>query len=72
VLAVTTPGRSSAILHSKNRPLPKGLDVTAEPHDQRCGRDPSAVGPGRSVTRPLLANGPDGWIQIATFTLRGW
>jgi hypothetical protein len=22
--------------------------------------------------RSLLANSPDGWIQIATFTLRGW
>jgi hypothetical protein len=46
VLAVTTSGRSSAILHSKDRQLCKGFDMTAEPTTSGVG-DPSAVRPGR-------------------------
>jgi hypothetical protein len=56
VLAVTTSGRSSAILHSMQRPLGKGSHG-AGPHPRR-----------RRPTRHDLSvqdNGPDGWIQLA-------
>jgi hypothetical protein len=58
VLAVTTSGRSSAILDSRNRQLCKGFDVTAE-----CTT--SGVAP----TRPPVDRATYGWIQSANFIL---
>jgi hypothetical protein len=49
MLAVTTSGRSSAILHSKKRPLCKGFDMVARNRD---GDDPTRH------DLSLLANGP--------------
>jgi Protein of unknown function (DUF998) len=61
VLAMTTSGRSSAILHIKKRPSCKGFDMV-QAHT-RDGYDPTRH------DRSLLANDPDGWIQIASFVL---
>lgn len=57
VLAVTTPGRSSVILDSKNRQLCKGFDMTAEPTTSGVDSTRPPVDPAAAVTRSLLGYG---------------
>jgi hypothetical protein len=54
---VTTSGRSSAILDSKNRQLCKGFDVTAEPATSGVDFTRAPVDPAAAVTRSLLGYG---------------
>jgi hypothetical protein len=57
VLAVTTSGRSSAILDSKNRQLRKGFDVTAEPTTSGVDSTRPPVDRAADVTRSLPGYG---------------
>jgi hypothetical protein len=57
VLAVTTSGRSSAILDSKNRQLCKELDVTAERTTSGVDSTRPPVDRAAAVTRSLLGYG---------------
>ena len=57
VLAVTTSGRSSAILDSKNRQLGKGFDVTAERTTSGMDSTRAPVDRAAAVTRSLLGYG---------------
>jgi hypothetical protein len=57
VLAVTTSGRSSAILDSKNRQLCKGFDVTAEPTTSGADSTRAPIDPVAAVIRSLLGYG---------------
>jgi hypothetical protein len=57
VLAVTTSGRSSAILHSRNRQLRKGFDVTAEPTTSGVDATRPPLGRAAAITRSCWATG---------------
>jgi hypothetical protein len=57
VLAVTTSGRSSAILDSRNRQLGKGFDVTAVRTTSGMDSTRAPVDRAAAVTRSLLGYG---------------
>jgi hypothetical protein len=57
VLAVTTSGRSSAILYSKNRQLRKGFDVTAEPTTSGVDATRPPLRRAAAITRSCWATG---------------
>jgi hypothetical protein len=57
VLAVTTSGRSSAILDSKDRQLGKGFDVTAARTTSGMDSTRAPVDRAAAVTRSLLGYG---------------
>jgi len=69
--------------HSKNQQLCRGLDVTAEPTTSGVDATRPPLDRAAAITRSLLgddpthqhlsllATGPDGWSQLANFTLMG-
>jgi hypothetical protein len=58
-LAVTTSGRSVAILHGKDRQLCKGFDMTAEPTTSGVDATRPPFDQAAAVTRSLLGRSPD-------------